>query len=253
MTDNLLQEEPQDDLVQSDPTKNYLTELVGEGKKFKTPEEMARGKFESDMFIQIQNKRMDDLRKDYLRERELNMSRAKLEEIVDQISKKQLASSETPPANEVQMEKPQLSLEDVEKAFDRREINKIEKANYALVVAKLKERFGTNYASALKPHVESLRLTDDDVNALARKSPDAFFRLMGLDLTQQQDGYQAPPKSSLRSDSFAPKVEKRTWAYYQNLRKTDPTLYYNPKTNDQMIKDAKALGKEFEDGDYNTI
>lgn len=256
MAENLL-EAPEEDIPQIDPNKDYVAELVGPDKKFKTIQDLARGKYESDILIPIQNRRMDDMRTDYLRERELNMSRAKLEEIVDQLSKKQLASNENTQVNEAPTEKPQINPKDIEDIISRKlkesDLSKRQEENYNIVRNKLKERFGNNYANVLKTQVEDLRLSDEDVNALARKSPDAFFRLMGLDLKEQKDSYQAPPKSSQRSDSFAPKVEKRTWSYYQNMRKNDPTLYYNPKTNDQMVKDAKTLGKEFEDGDYNTI
>lgn len=254
MTDNLLADSL-DDQVQIDETKNYLAELVGEGKKFKTPEDMARGKYESDIYIQIQNKRMDDLRKDYLALRDESMSRANLKEIVDQLSNKQLASSEHTPANEVPTEKPAISSEDIEKIFERKlyesDLSKRQRENFNIVVAKLKERFGANYSTALKPRVEDLRLTDEDVNTLAKKSPEAFFRLMGLDQPAQDDAFQSPPKSSQRPDQFAPKSQKRTWSYWDNLRLTNPTLYYDPKSSEQMVKDAKALGKEFEDGNYN--
>jgi hypothetical protein len=38
---------------------------------------------------------------------------------------------------------------------------------------------------------------------------------------------------------------KRTWAYYQELKKTNPKLYLDPKISVQMDKDAIALGDAF--------
>jgi hypothetical protein len=38
---------------------------------------------------------------------------------------------------------------------------------------------------------------------------------------------------------------QRTWAYYQELKKTNPKLYLDPKIAAQMDKDAIALGDAF--------
>jgi hypothetical protein len=51
----------------------------------------------------------------------------------------------------------------------------------------------------------------------------------------------------MRSDSFAPKSDKRTYSYYENMRKTNPNLYLDPKISIQMDKDAQALGEAFFD------
>jgi len=40
--------------------------------------------------------------------------------------------------------------------------------------------------------------------------------------------------------------KSRDWAYYENLRNTDPAKYWLPKTQVQMHRDAEALGKAFE-------
>jgi len=43
----------------------------------------------------------------------------------------------------------------------------------------------------------------------------------------------------------------RTWSFYEKLRKENPNLYRTAKTHEQMVKDAAALGPNFEDGDFN--
>ena len=87
-------------------------------------------------------------------------------------------------------------------------------------------------------------ITSAEVNDLARKSPDAFFRLMGLD--RQEDGnFQAPPRSNQRSDNFSPNTQKRDETYYDKLRRENAKVYYDPKTQVQMHKDAQQLGAQF--------
>lgn len=256
MTDSLFDTNNQDDNIQVDMNKDYLQELVGEGKKFKTPQDLARGKFEADQYVEVLKKRSDELRADFLRVSEENKAKAKLEELIDQMKNQQRqTSSDTPPANDERQ--PAIKPEDLESLIDSRmsarETEAKARQNFKIVQDKLKERFGNNYQNALNEQIENLGLTVDDVNTLARKSPAAFFKTMGLD-QQQEDSFQAPPRTSRRSDSFVPTgKEKRTWSYYQNLKKQNPNLYYDPKIAVQMHNDAMELGESFQDGDYKSV
>jgi hypothetical protein len=42
----------------------------------------------------------------------------------------------------------------------------------------------------------------------------------------------------------------RTWSQYQELKKKDPKLYHDRKTQDKLVKDYQQLGTDFEDGDF---
>src|SRR6478752_10635011 len=81
---NILDNTNQPDPVQIDPNKNYLEELVGEGRKFKSPEELARGKAESDLYIEHMKGRMDELRQDYTKLHNEYNAGPKLKETLDQ-------------------------------------------------------------------------------------------------------------------------------------------------------------------------
>ena len=86
---------------------------------------------------------------------------------------------------------------------------------------------------------------------MARKRPKALLKILGVDREPRQDSFQSPPQNQRRSDGFAPRgAQKRTWAYYQELKKANPQLYFDPKIAVQMQKDAIELGEVFRDGDY---
>jgi len=238
-----------DDELQLDQSKNYLDELVGEGKKFKTVEELARGKAESDLYIKTMNVRSDQLREDYLKLREEATAQAKLEDLI--------ARLETRPSERIT---PQTPVEPLERqpTFDptklpsliREESLKLraeEKAdtNFKSVQNKLKEQFGNNAQSVLQERMNSLDLTVDDINSLARKSPQAFFNTLGLNATQQES-LVGSPRSTVNSGGFKPQTaQKRTWSYYETLRKANPKLYYDPKIANQMEKDSQEMGVAF--------
>lgn len=252
MTDSLLAE---DLTPQLDDTKNYLADLVGEGKKFRTAEELARGKYESDSYIETMKRRQDELREDYLKLKADYDARAKLEELLDlnNIPRNQPKSNELPLVTD--KESPKLDPKEIEslvsKQIQEHESNRKQTDNFNIVKNKLIERYGRNYQTVLADQISELGLTEADVDALARKSPNAFFKTMGLDQPVKTENFQAPPRTQQRSDNFAPRGEKkRSWSYYQELKKSNPRLYLDPKIAVQMHKDAQEMGEAFYDGDF---
>lgn len=259
MTDNLLD--------QPDPVtkeiNSYFDELTGPGKKFdKTKyasdkelfEAISRGKYEADTTIDVMKPRLDELRTDYMKSREELASRAALEDLINQMKTQQLASSEQPLANEV-TEKPTLDTKQIESLVSTKvqEIEQLrkEKDNFNSVQTKLREVFGDNYAGKLKEQIDNLGLTTDFANELARKHPGVFMKTFGLESQTKQDNFQAPPKGSVRSDTFRPQgAQKRSWSYYQELKKSDPSIYYSKKIANQMHDDMMSLGDAFRDGDF---
>ena len=244
------------DLLQSndeltiDETKNYLDQLVGEGRKFKTPEDLAKGKLYADQTIETMKRRLDELTVDYNRVREENMTKAKLEELISKFEQTP-PSNEQPPVKDNNQPVDFNKIEEiVQQKIQQNRIADVEAKNLDTVKAKLIERFGPNYQSSVKQQIEAIGLTNEDFNSLAKKSPSALFRTLGLD-QQPRDSFQTPPRSSQRTDNFAPTADKkRTWSYYQDLKKTKPDIYYDRKTAIQMDKDAIELGEAFRDGDY---
>jgi hypothetical protein len=253
MTDNLLD----DNEPVVDPNKDYLTELVGDGKKFKSEKELAKGKYEADLYIKTLERKFDQLREDYVKLDTDYKTREKLEELMDRINKPNQSSNEQPLVND-RDKRPSLDPEQIENIFSKKlqeyELSKKQTENLNAVKVRLKEQLGTNYQAALKQQIEDLGLTEDDVNALAKKSPAAFFKTLGLDQLPQQESFQPPPRSTQRNDSFKPKgADVRDWDYWQNVKKTDPKRYYTPETNIQMLKDYEDLGPKFETPDFKRL
>lgn len=256
--DNLLNDQ-QNDQFQFDDNKDYLNELVGDDKKFKDLNSLAKGKAYSDAYIEHQNRQLDLLKQDYARLREDYTSRAKLEELIDQLSKVQqpASSANNQSANEDRHNPPQFDPAQIEelvsKSMTKREMERKEQENLNLVRSKLTEHFGENYQNALKKHVDELGMSAEEFQATARRNPKLLFKALELDQRRDDnDLFQAPPRTEQRS-SFAPNVPKRTWNYYEELRRTKPDLYWEPKTQDQMHKDHQTLGAAFEDGNYKTL
>ena len=259
---NLLDDTNQNDQVQIDENKDYFAELTAPGAKFdltkydndpmKAAAAIAKGKWHADATLEHRNKSYDELRTDWMKLREEYNAGPKLKEYLDQLvgQKPQNEPQHTP----VDDKRPVYDPEEVEKLLEQkltaREQQRKEEANYKLVESKLTEHYGPQFASVLKQQVDQLGLDKDFVNDLARKHPAVLFRTLGIEGQKSNENFQSPPTSSQRRDPFA-STTKRTNAYYQKLRKEKPVEYRSPKIQDQMLKDAIALGDEFNDGDWN--
>lgn len=248
MTEDLMKQD-QPDKVDIDPDKNYLEELVGDGKKFKSPEELARGKYESDSYIKILENRFDQLREDTLRLREEAASGASIKELIDHMKAQQQLTSSAPPLANEATTKPLIDQNEMKSLISSTVLEldeqKRQTENFRLVQNKLKEVFGTNYQNQLSSQLVELGLTEKSLNELARTAPKALMRTLGLDQPKQREGFQAPPQNRA---GFAPNTGvKRNWSYYEKMRKDKPNSWMDSKIAVQMEKDAIALGDEFWD------
>jgi hypothetical protein len=204
------------------------------------------------MYIKTLEARQDELREEYLKLKDDYQARAKLEELIDQLATRK--PTEGQQNTKVDDGKPGFDPAQIESLVSNKiqehESTKAQAANFNLVRSKLRERYGESYQSALKEQITELGITEDVVNDLARKHPQVLFKTLGLDTPAKKESFDAPPRSSSR---FVPQTpEKRTWAYYQKMKKENPKLYLDPKTTVQMHNDAITLGDEFKDGDWGT-
>lgn len=229
----------QEDDKTFDQNKNYLEELVGEGKKFKTIEDLARGKAEADHYITHKNKEFDELREEALKWRADSVAKARFEEYVkthERAPKSDDDTAITPAGNVVQPSFDPSKLDEIlETKFSQLEARKREEANLDRVDSQLRERFGENAKSIVRDKMNALNLSQDDLKFLAKKSPEAVINALGLN--QQQDTYQAPFRSNVRSDSFKPETTLRDAKYWETMRNTNSKEYFSPKNSVLRLKD----------------
>lgn len=216
--------------------------------KDKPLEEVLKAKVESDLFIKTQNARLDDLRNDYLKLREEATAKASLEELIKR-QESLLANPDKTVIPPTEEPKPSLKSEDIdsilEQKLTQREKLTKQTENFNFVRAKLREQFGDKASEVLKQRMDTLGLDQTFTDDLAKTHPQVFMRTFGLEETSNRQQDSAPPRSSQRQNQFAPVVKKRDWNYYQELKKTNPRIYLDPKIAIQMHNDAIELGEAF--------
>jgi len=215
--------------------------------KDKSADEVLNAKVESDLYIKTLTSRFDDLAKDHLALKEAHQASTDLKTLIETMKKERENPGIT--NNEPKLETPTaIKPEDIQSLI-RSELAQDKTAtkqreNFRMVEGKLKEAFGDNYTTAYKQRLDQLGLTVEYADSLAKDYPAVFLKTFELD-NKPMISNQAPPKGTVRNTSFAPNVAKRDWAYYQEMKKTNPKMYLDPKIAIQMHNDAIELGEAF--------
>ena len=235
--------------------KNYLEELVGEGKKFKDVGSLAKGKAEADAYIETLTRKLDALSE------EVN-KRKTAEEIADQL-RSQMAdrSSSSQEAYQPPVENEndgqslsgnnnnKLSMADIEKLVEERlqkdkELSKAQQ-NVNTVNERLVKEYGASAPKVLQDKAVELGVSVEYLKQQAQVSPQVFFNLVGLGGQKQVQANFVPPQSSMNTASSEPSGTVRNKSFYDKLYRENPHLRSDSKTTIQEHRDAVRLGEKF--------
>lgn len=245
MTDNDLfssKGETQPTTVPENPDHDFVNELVGEGKKFKDLQSLARSVLHKDMHIR-------DIESENAELRQLAHKGLTREEFYEAIKalKEPSPSSSTQTGGE--QERNEVSIEQV-RSLVAESVNQTlteqkQQENLAFAVAKAKEVLGPGFQKILMDRARELGENPDDLTRLAMAKPKVFLELMIPKHTETH--IPSLPRSEVDpiKQSVSPSGEIRNASYYKKLRLTDPKKYKSPETEVQMHKDALALGEKF--------
>lgn len=223
--------------------ESFIAQLVGEGKKFKDLEALAKGKLEADRHIGEITKTLDELRAELAKQ-----DYAK--NLLEQMSKGPETRQDDPPPNtssSSNTENTTQSASDieslVEKVITEKERNRTVSQNIAVVGEEMERQFGDKATQVLKSKAQELGMSLDRLKDIAAESPTAFFQLIGVSGKKPQG--TTAPQSSVRSETFNSNSQDRDFEYYQKLRKENRSLYYSPKVQNMMLQDRERLGNRF--------
>lgn len=229
---------------QSQTNESYVTQLVGEGKKFKDVESLAKGKLEADRHIGEITKTLDELRAELAKQ-----DYAK--SLLEQMSKGSEAGAEQPspvstsPSNTENTTQSASDIESlVEKVITEKERNRTVTQNLTIVNDEMEKQYGDKAGQILKTKSTELGMSLDRLKEIAAESPTAFFQLIGVS-AQRKATTMTAPQSTIRSENFNPNSQDRDFEYYQKMRKENRSMYYSSKVQNMMLQDRERLGSKF--------
>jgi len=220
-------------------TEVTLEDLVGEGKKYRDPNALAKSRVEADRYIK-------KLEAEHKQMREELTSRQALADLVDEIKKSKKVeetSNPNPQGGGERKEDPQDVEELVKKLLAEKEREKSLNANQELVKSELTERFGSNFNAVVHKRAKELGVSIDYMNRLAAEAPRAL-----LELFPKQSGVTDvfSGGTQIRSEAIAQRPSgDRDWNYYQKIKKENPSKYWDKNLQRQMFEDMKRLGDKF--------
>lgn len=238
-----------DEATETQTEGSFLAKLVeAKGENWRDPEVLAKGKLESDNYIKELERQIAELKEDVTKE---DYAEKILQTIREKAAASNTAFDSLPNKDNVGTQEtgtpqPNLSEEDlkslVEKTLQERESKATVEQNLATVDAELSEKFGTEAATVVKNKAKELGMSLERLKEIAEESPTAFFALLG----EQRKAFNPVVNGTVKTEgtNFTQNAE-RDWAYYQKLRKENKSLYYSPKTQQQLMADRLRLGDKF--------
>jgi hypothetical protein len=222
-----------------------LSDLMGEDKKYKTEADVAKAIVEKDRFI-------ERLKREAAEAREAVQKRIKEEEFLDRL---EVLTKAKPPEQVTNPEdrgdkQPAVKPEDLsalvrqelerEKAAAKRRYNLLEVEN------KLREVYGDDFRRRVQDHAHTLGVGTDFLTDVAAKSPDGFYRLLGLDAPARRPDDTAPPRSTARMPTAPAGSNVKDHAYWREQRqKNGDGWYFTDQVQKQIWESAQTLGERY--------
>lgn len=222
---------------QADPNVDYLSELVGDDKKFKTTAELARGKYEADKHIENLTNTLNELRNDL-------KTRTTEEDLINRITQLQTRQSEQrqePTQTENPTTATGLTKEDVERMFAERDTQRTSASNLQEVQTRLAEMYGNTAPQEIEAKAKELGVSKDELRSMAASRPKVFLALFTERKAQPLDVFGAPTSGRATPlDNNVSGVKK--FSDFQKLRREKPTEYFGPAVQKEILAIGDRLG-----------
>lgn len=233
---------------------NYLDELVGEGRKYASIDELAKGYAHLQRFNEQVKKEAGGLRSDL-------SSRLALEELVNKLAStqsqrdgvsNQALNNNTDTMNDRMNNDGfdnkatnQVSRDDIAKlvreSLSEEQTRRTREQNRASVVQEMRKAWGNDYVDRLRDVQRDLGLSDTALNDLAEQAPAVFYKaVIGTVSAPVNPNNGIAPRSEVNAAASAMRqgssAVDREFNDLEKLRETDPRTYWSPSIQNKLLK-----------------
>lgn len=227
------------ELFTPEQTEVRFEDLVGEGKKFRDPDAVAKKIVHADQHISNLEKELAEMRDELLK-------RTAVEDMLAKLEQKQTPTRgtlDTPQPDtgkdkEIDLAAKVQELLKTEKEKERREAN-LQKSK-----AGLKERFGADFNQRLEGIADELSVSKEFLSQMAASSPDGFLKLVDSVAKPDDNRPVTPPKGTIDPFKIS-SPDRKNKAYYDKIRRDNPNLYFSRRVQNEMHAEAVKQGASF--------
>lgn len=221
--------------------ENKLALLVGEGRKYATVEALAEAYLNADQFVET-------LKEENAKFREERKKQMLLEEHLKRTTEVSTSSTQTTgaqsAANAAGLTEEQIARI-VEQQISGRETAKTREQNLIEANRLMEEKFGERAKEIFRREANTPELVAS-YKKLAEVAPKKFLALFTSEPSQtQQTSTGSTVNTGATQLEFGGGVQPGTKAYYNKMRKENPSLYYSQATQLKMLEDAKNRERFF--------
>lgn len=219
--------------------KSYVEEVVKTkgNERFRDPEELAKSVLNANDHIAGLEKQLSELREDLTK----RVTPEEAQRLVEEKAK-ELAVQQEPRETNTNVD-PENIKSLVTEVVTSREKETLSKRNLEEADKFLDQTYGTEARKEVDAKAAEMGFSFEKMMEIASESPSAFRRLMGE--SPQKATNQTPSNQvNTSTDSFNSPGEKN-YEYWQKLRRDNPSTYYTPKVQREMMDWANKLGDRF--------
>lgn len=235
-----------ENLFDTNTPENYVDKLVGEGKKYKDANELAKAYLHADDHIRTVTQDTASYREELKSMRELLEAQAEArrnpnnQQNVNPDGNKE---DDTRPAGTPKVEEVDLKTRIREALQEENEENRAKK-NSKLTSDVMIERFGSkeDAVKAIEARAAELEVSPKFIADMAFQSPNAFFSTMGIDTKKPVSTNSPSSSSDVNSEALRkanPGLKPNTYDWYQQIRKTDKSKFFSVDVQSRMMADAQ--------------
>lgn len=224
----------------------YLEQLVGEDKKFKSQEDLAKGKIESDRYISELSQQLEESREELKK-------RTTLEEFITKMDERKIVPPNTPEAppreepgqqNDSPFDTEEKLNELLNKRLNDMQKQGVAKNNLDTALSKMDEMWGVDAQLELHKKAKEIGISTADLKKYAEDQPSVFYSLIGATPTQSLKPTQQHMNPSIDTQKLPSGDDNaKNYAYYEKIRKENPDEYR--RLSVEMHKEAMGQGEDF--------
>lgn len=219
----------------SNINQDIVSTYIGEGKKFKSVEDVINRKLEADVYVESLRTQLAEKETKLAA---LSKTDDKFSQILQTIEQNKANNSQGNP------QVPALGSNDIADIV-RNQMTQIEQErtaeqNTATTNSKLKELFGDKAKEVVESKARELGITMADFKQISAKSPNAFFTMIGATESTPKPSNSNPTGSVNTASDFQTGTKVGSKEYYNELRRKNPREYYSKTIHEVMDKVKKG-------------